>query len=384
MASTHPPKLYVGLMSGTSMDGCDAVLIAEEQDEIHFVAGITQAYPNTLRNQLIDLCHAPMVNLEQLLAMDIHLARFYASTVQSLLAATNVTADQISAIGSHGQTIRHLPGGENPSSLQIGDPNLLAELSGITVVADFRRRDIAAGGQGAPLVPAFHNTIFRSTQYHRVILNIGGMANITVLPKDPDQPVRGFDTGPGNILLDSWAQRHIGSPFDTNGAWGSGGKVNRHLLAELLADNYFALAPPKSTGREYFNLEWLEQALLRCKQTPATPQQVQNIQATLCALTAESIAQAISQHAPHTQQLLICGGGWHSQPLVDNLRALLKDCDIMSTEHAGIHPDWVEGAAFAWLAAQRLQQMPGNLPEVTGARHLVVLGAIYAAPIIFG
>ena len=372
------PGLYLGLMSGTSLDGCDAVLMAYMDDKPRFMAGITRPYPQEMRGELGRLCQAKAVDLDLVMGMDIRLAQFYAGVVQHLLDRQQIPADQIRAIGSHGQTIRHLPLADHPTTLQIGDPNLLAELTGISVVADFRRRDMAAGGQGAPLVPVFHNALFRTTAYARVVLNIGGMANITILPSIPDELVRGFDTGPGNVLLDAWAQLQINQPWDNKGHWGAAGEIIPQLLTLMLTDDYFQLPPPKSTGRERFNLNWLHQILEQARHLPTTHEQARDIQATLGALTAGSIAQAILRYAPETRQILVCGGGWHNAALISRLRSQLSDCEIISTEGFGIHPDWVEGAAFAWLAAQRLAHRPGNLPSVTGARHTVVLGGIYA------
>jgi anhydro-N-acetylmuramic acid kinase len=281
----------------------------------------------------------------------------------------------VRAIGSHGQTVRHEPDGDHPFSVQIGDPNVIAEITGITTIADFRRRDIAAGGQGAPLVPAFHAAVLRSSDEDRVALNIGGMANITVLPRDPAQAVTGFDTGPGNVLMDAWAARHLGTPLDSEGRWAGSAPRDEALLAVLLSDEYFQRQPPKSTGREHFNMTWLEARLAQLGTAPEPAQ----VQASLAALTALSCAAAIQRYAPRTQQVLVCGGGVHNVTLLQQLTDALPGVRVASTQTQGLDPDWVEALAFAWLAQQTLAGKPGNLPSVTGARAPVVLGGIYSA-----
>jgi anhydro-N-acetylmuramic acid kinase len=295
--------------------------------------------------------------------------------VQSLLHKAGTTPRQILAIGSHGQTVRHAPRVPEPYTVQLGNPSLLAELTDIVTVADFRRRDMAAGGQGAPLAPAFHAAFFRHSDEARVIVNIGGMANITVLPASPEHPVKGFDTGPGNVLLDAWAKRHLGIPLDQNGAWGGGGQALSDLLDCCLRDPYFALPPPKSTGREYFNLEWLEQKLISWGKTAAP----RNVQATLVRLTACTVAADIRRHAPETRRVLICGGGVHNQALMGVLQNQLNPMYVQSTADLKIDPDYLEAIGFAWLAKRTLEGLPGNLPEVTGARGLRILGGVYPA-----
>jgi anhydro-N-acetylmuramic acid kinase len=277
----------------------------------------------------------------------------------------------VKAIGSHGLTVRHQASGAYPFSLQIGDPNRIAHITGITTVADFRRRDVAAGGQGAPLVPVFHAAAFRSAEENRVVLNLGGIANITVLPADPASPVIGFDAGPGNGLLDFWMQRHKGQNYDTGGAWAARGRVIPDLLRALRDEPYFSLPPPKSTGKELFNPSWLGGKIRDFAATEPV-----DVQATLAELTALSVAEAIGQYASETRRLLVCGGGTHNADLLGRLR-LLVGCPVESTEKFGIAPDWVEAMAFAWLARQTLLGQPGNLMEVTGANTPVVLGGIY-------
>ena len=280
---------------------------------------------------------------------------------------------EVRAIGSHGQTIAHHPRALHPCTVQIGDPNVIAERTRITTVADFRRRDLAAGGEGAPLACAFHRAAMSRPDRQRAVVNIGGIANITILPADGD--VTGFDSGPGNTLMDGWAERHLGVDMDRDGAWASAGRVDETLLGRLRADPYFEKAPPKSTGREYFNLNWLE-GRLHSERRTLPPEDVQS---TLCALSAATIAHGIEEFAGREAEVLVCGGGAHNPALMEALRQRLPARKLETTAAAGIGPDWVEAAAFAWLARQTLCGMPGNLPAVTGARRSVVLGAIHPA-----
>jgi anhydro-N-acetylmuramic acid kinase len=366
-------------MSGTSMDAVDAVLVdlpdsAANPPQIVACTGLPIA--PELRRELLGLRHAPHNILEQMMRLDVELGRLFATATLNVLQKAGVHATQVTAIGSHGQTIFHQPLGTHPTSVQLGDPNVIAELTGITTVADFRRRDIAAGGQGAPLVPAFHQAVFQSAEKTRVVLNIGGIANITILPADIHQRVTGFDTGPGNALMDAWATEHLGAPRDDHGRWAASGAVHQPLLEILLKDPYFSMVPPKSTGREYFHLEWLRSAL-RIGKMAVVPSH--DIQATLCELTAVSITQAIITYAADAQQVLVCGGGIYNQTLFLRLHELLKPREVLSTSAFGIDPDWVEAVAFAWLAKQTMEGKPGNVPSVTGARHLRVLGGVYRA-----
>lgn len=365
------PHLYIGLMSGTSMDAADAALVDFSGVQPKLLATHSIPLPAGLRGALFALCVSGPNEIERLGELDARLGEIFADGALALIKKAGVKPEQIQAIGSHGQTVRHQPGGPYPFSLQIGNPALIAERTGITTVADFRRADMAAGGQGAPLAPAFHNAAFRSAQQHRAVANIGGIANITLLPADLTQDVRGFDTGPGNVLLDAWAERHLGKRMDEDGRFAASGKVHEKLLHALLNDDYFSLAPPKSTGREHFNSAWLDAALKNY--SGVTPQ---DIQATLCELSAVSIAVAILQYAPDTKEVLICGGGARNVHLMQRLRAHLKPCSVESTGQHGINPDWVEAMAFAWLAKQTLEGKPGNLPSVTGAKRAVVLGTI--------
>jgi anhydro-N-acetylmuramic acid kinase len=363
-------EYYVGLMSGTSMDALDAVLVDFEEKPLRLVAHLSHPLPEGLRQRISDLTSADGDELERMAQADILFGRFSADTVKALLAGSGVHPSQIAAIGSHGQTIRHAPQASPAYTVQIGDGNSIAQLTGITTVTDFRRRDMVVGGQGAPLVPAFHESIFRNGAGDRVVLNIGGIANISILPASDDRAVSGFDTGPGNMLLDGWSQQIRGEPFDEDGAWGRSGSVNLPLLDSLLADPYFSLVPPKSTGREHFNLGWLQSHL--SGEYPA-----EDVQATLVELTVHSIAAAVEQYAPESCELLVCGGGAYNSYLMERLAASLTRCRVGSTEAYGLAPRWVEATAFAWLARRTLHHLPGNLPPVTGATEAVILGAIY-------
>jgi len=313
--------------------------------------------------------HSPVTEVARL---DAVLGGLFGDAVLNLLGETGLQPHDIAAIGSHGQTILHLPDADPPRTLQIGDPNLIARRTGITTVADFRRMDLAAGGQGAPLAPAFHACYFRSPEADRVILNIGGIANITLLPADPSMDVTGFDTGPGNGLLDDWNRQHRGTDMDRDGDWAASGTVADVLLQSLEKDAYFSRKPPKSSGRDYFNLDWLRRHLAGFGTLDPA-----DVQATLLQLTVGSIATAVTGSAPAARELYICGGGVHNPLLVDGLRRSLPGVHSGSTAELGVDPDAVEAVTFAWLAKRRLDGEPGNLPAVTGAQRAVLLGGIY-------
>jgi len=365
-------ETFIGIMSGTSLDGVDCVAVDFSYRPPRILAWSFHPYPDELRDRLLELMQPDWHGgLDEIGHIDAELGRTYAQAVLALLEDHHLSASDVMAIGCHGQTVRHAPE-QNPAfSIQLGDPNRIAELTGITSVADFRRRDIAAGGQGAPLVPAFHQDIFYSPTENRVILNIGGIANITRLANN--EPVTGFDTGPGNILMDLWIQEHRGETYDKNGDWAASGHVREDLLQALLEDPYFHQSPPKSTGREYFNLDWMDLQL----QDPMITET--DIQATLAELTAASIAMAIREQASECAGLYVCGGGAFNSHLMQRLEAQLPELSIQTTDSLGIPPDQVEAIAFAWLARQSLRGNPGNLPSVTGAEHLVILGGIYPA-----
>ncbi|RDV28975.1 anhydro-N-acetylmuramic acid kinase [Alteromonas aestuariivivens] len=362
---------FIGLMSGTSMDGVDAVLCDITKSSLNTLDAVSETYPPALLNQLHGLCQPEADEINRLGFADTAVARVYAQAVFRLLNKAGVPASTIRAIGSHGQTIRHYPPAETHGfTLQIGDPNTLAALTGIDVVADFRRKDMALGGQGAPLAPRFHQALFADENNHRAVINIGGIANITLLPPtSSDQAVTGFDTGPGNTLLDAWCMKHIGKAFDQDGRFASSGKVSQNLLNDLLGDPYFRLSSPKSTGREYFNLAWLS-AYLSGYSLPA-----EDIQATLVALTAHSIAQSLPLNN-EVSELYVCGGGAHNPVLMALLMQCLPKMRVTSTSELGLAPQLVEGAGFAWLAWAYINRVTGNLPSVTGAGRTAVLGTL--------
>ncbi len=368
-------SLFIGLMSGTSMDGVDAALVEFGNNSPILVAWHSLEMPLELRLQIEALTSPGEDEIDRFGQLDTELGKLFARAALELIAKAGKEPAQISAIGSHGQTIRHRPGFVHPYTLQIADPNTITQITGITTVADFRRRDMAAGGQGAPLVPAFHAQVFRCDEHDRAILNIGGIANLTLLPAHSERPVTGFDTGPGNGLLDSWTLQHLGKTYDEGGQWAATGSCQARLLEQLLADPYFALAPPKSTGREYFSSHWLTAALEQAH----TDYAAQDVAATLVELVARPICVALQNHLPACDELYICGGGSHNQAMCTRISALLPATRVQSTQVLGVDPDWVEALAFAWLARQTLERKPGNLVSVTGARSSCVLGGVYYA-----
>lgn len=371
------PYYYVGLMSGTSLDGIDAALITMEPRSLPTLVA-TQAVPmpETLRSLLWTLCHADQVSFATLAQAEAAFCKLQASAVKALLNKAGVSADQVGAIGSHGQTIEHAPDGHQGGpayTLQLDNPSLLAELTGCTVVADFRRRDLAAGGQAAPLAPAFHQALFGQRSGEQLVLNLGGFANLTWLPQNQECAVAGFDTGPANVLLDAWFAKHRSGRFDENGVWAASGRIDPALLARLLQEPFFHQPPPRSTGRELFHLAWLEKQL-------TGREAAADVQATLAELTAVSVAQGVAQ-LPLSQPnatLLVCGGGAHNAYLMSRLEACLPQLALRSPATLGWPEDWIEAGAFAWLAHQRIHGLPGNVPSVTGASGPRVLGGIYA------
>ena len=365
--------LYIGLISGTSMDGVDAALLDIEEDAISLAATRAHPFPPTLRNDLTRLITARRPSARLAWQLDQQMGELFAEAVIALVDEAGASADEIRAIGSHGQTIAHHPRARLPHTIQIGNPNVIAERTRITTVADFRRRDVAAGGEGAPLACGFHLAAMSLPGVERSVLNIGGIANISVLPAAGD--VTGFDSGPGNTLMDRWTERHLGTGMDRDGAWASQGKVDEKLLARLCSDPYFSKPPPKSTGREYFNMHWLERHL----RDDARALAPEDVQSTLCELSAATIGRGIEEFARASSEVLVCGGGARNPSLMAALRRRLRPRAVETTDAIGIDPDWVEAAAFAWLARQTLCGLPGNLPSVTGARRPVVLGAIHPA-----
>lgn len=363
--------LYLGLISGTSADGIDAALVRFEPAP-RVIAARTTSYPAALRERSLALTgRDAAIPLDDYGHLDVEIGECFAAAALALLDEAGVDPAAVAAIGSHGQTVRHRPDGAHPFTLQIGDPSVIAERSGILTIADFRRSDVAAGGQGAPLLPALHAAVFADAAIPRAVLNLGGIANLTILA--PGHAVFGFDTGPANCLLDAWTQRHLGTPRDEGGAWARSGKVDAGLLARCLDEAYLAAAPPKSTGREVFNLDWLEPRL-RPDLAAA------DVQATLLAFSARSIADALRAHGCGAREIYACGGGVHNAALMDALRIALPATRIETTAALGMDPDYVEAAGFAWLAKARLEGRAGNLPSVTGARGPRLLGAIYPAP----
>lgn len=373
------PDYYIGLMSGTSMDAIDAALIECNNESTKLIAHHSQPLSKQIQNRINELCIGCDNELQKILALDIELGKQFADCANALLKENNLKPTDIKAIGSHGQTIRHYPEPSIQNSLQIADPNTIAELTGITTVADFRRRDMASGGQGAPLVPAFHSQIFKHATQNTVVLNIGGIANITVLPCNnsagESAKVIGFDTGPGNGLLDAWIQTHKLRNYDNKGEWAASGSSQTSLLQLFLDEPYFKLAAPKSTGRELFNIDWLNKKLDQAD----VKHSHEDIQATLCELTAISIADAINNLEHTINRILVCGGGARNDFLMSRIQANLVNIDVTTTEVESIAPEWIEAMAFAWLAKQTLAKQPGNITSVTGASHVSVLGGIYYA-----
>ncbi|NOZ10312.1 MAG: anhydro-N-acetylmuramic acid kinase [Gammaproteobacteria bacterium] len=365
---------YIGLMSGTSADGIDAALVQISNDgKVSLLATHALTYPNPIREAVLAFKHTADNEIDRAGRLNVVLGELFAQAALDLLKEQGLASDKVSAIGSHGQTLRHQPTGPHPYSIQVADPATIVERTGITTVADFRTRDIAAGGQGAPLASAFHRAAFHNPNQNRVILNIGGIANVTSLPRDPNDPVVGFDTGPGNTLMDGWTQRHKNQRFDTNGGWAQQGTVSVALLELLLDHPYFAEQAPKSTGPEEFNLQWLDKII---KKIPSILS-AEDIQATLLQLTARSITQAVSQDLPKTHAVYVCGGGTHNTTLMSVLQQEWGDTPVATTSELGIDPDWIEACAFAWLAWRTLNGKSGNVASVTGAQHEVPLGAIW-------
>lgn len=371
-------KYYIGMMSGTSLDGVDIALVDFAASQPKLVAADFTPMPSDLREKITALVQSGETSLQQLGELDHQLGLLYADCVNRFLQAKQLSTEQIKAIGCHGQTVWHSPKAPFPFTMQIGDMNLLAARTGITTVGDFRRKDMAFGGQGAPLVPAFHQAIFFDPHYATVVLNIGGISNVSVLI--PNQPIVGFDTGPGNTLLDQWIEKHQGVPYDKNGKWGAAGQVNETLLNHLLDEPFFTQPPPKSTGRELFNLPWLVNKIQNSL-TNSTALLPQDVQATLVELTVRTIAESL-KHIETTlpKRLLVCGGGAKNQWMMQRLANHLPAWSIQTTSELGMDLDYVEAAAFAWLAYRRMNNQSGNLPEVTGAQSAVSLGAIFPMP----
>ena len=360
---------YIGVMSGTSLDGVDVVLAAIDENMVAQQASYCHPMPPELRQAILAICQGQSLTLSQLGQLDTRLGQLFAEAVVTLMKRESLDASDITAIGCHGQTVWHEPQSDAPNTLQIGDHNQIVAATGVTVVGDFRRRDMALGGQGAPLVPAFHQALLMDATERRMVLNIGGIANLSLLI--PGQPVRGFDTGPGNMLLDAWIWRNQAQPYDKDAQWARSGSVIPALLEALLREPWFALPPPKSTGREYFNLAWLERHL--AAYPGLAPE---DVQATLAELTAVTIAEQVLLSGG-CERLLVCGGGARNPLVMTRLAALLPGTEVSPTDPFGISGDDMEALAFAWLASRTLSGLPGNLPSVTGASAAAVLGAVY-------
>ncbi len=358
-------------MSGTSMDGIDAVLVSFQNSTVKIHASHTTPYPDQIRHRLL-AASQNQAEPDELGELDTLVGTLFSEAAQEVIKKSGFDPARIRGIGSHGQTIRHQPSGKAPFSIQIGNPSLLAESTGISTIADFRRRDMAAGGQGAPLVPAFHKAFFSSDSENRCILNLGGIANITWLPATPDLPATGFDTGPANALMDAWCLDQTGLPFDSDGHWAKEGSVSQELLDDMLSDAYFSKVPPKSTGKERFNLDWVRTLVSRHPGVPA-----EDIQRTLLQLTVTSVVNQLPATAD--LRVYVCGGGARNPLLMEELGKALPDARISLTSELGVDPQVVEPVAFAWLAKQALEGKPGNLPDVTGAVGPRILGAIYPA-----
>jgi len=364
-------ELFVGLMSGTSMDAIDAVLVEFEATGCKVAQSHSTPYTTALATRLREVAVNPSVAAPgELGELDVRVARAFAEATAQLITAAGLKIGDIAAIGSHGQTVLHSPSGDYPFSLQLGNPGVLAALSGLTVVADFRNADIALGGQGAPLVPAFHQWAFGDPDEIRGVVNIGGIANVTCI--DPRTVTTGYDTGPGNVLLDHWCRAHLPSEFDMAGAWAATGTVDASLLTLLRSDPYFERRPPKSTGSDYFNSDWLHERL----RTFGESVEPADVQATLAELTASTIAAALSE----TRSVAICGGGVFNRDLMRRLERELRPRSVHATSAWGVDPEWVEAIAFAWLARQRLSGNVSNIPSVTGARAKLSLGGVYLPP----
>ena len=366
---------YLGIMSGTSLDGVDKALTDIQSNQTKLIVADFTPMPANLREKVTALIQSGETTLQALGELDHQFGLLYADCVNAFLRKHQLKPEQIEAIGCHGQTVWHSPKGQFPFTMQIGDMNLLAAKTGITVVGDLRRKDMAFGGQGAPLVPAFHQAVFFDPNWATVVLNIGGISNVSLLI--PEQPVIGFDTGTGNTLLDQWIEKHQGKAYDQNGEWAASGQVNSDLLAALLDEDFFQLPPPKSTGRELFNLAWLENKIQKIagKTTALLPQ---DVQATLAEFTVQSIALALNNiQTTLPCRLLVCGGGAKNQAIMNGLKQALPSWRIQLTTELDLDIDYVEAAAFAWLAYRRMHNLPANLPSVTGATSAVSLGAIF-------
>ena len=366
-------QYFIGLISGTSIDGLDCLLADFSTTPPTVVGTHNEPINQQLRDKILYLCENEGASIQLAGEVDIELGRSFAAALNALLATTGIKSDQVMAIGSHGQTVNHQPNSTFPFTMQLGDPNSIAELTGITTIADFRRRDMVVGGQGAPLTPMFHEFFFRSKHTTRIILNIGGMSNISVLYQDSNQSILGFDTGPGNVLMDSWINENQGKSFDAQGEWGKSGTLDMELLSIFMAEPYFQRPAPKSTGRELFNLGWLKEQINKLdRELPPC-----DVQATLVELTVRSLSDNIRDINEPGADIYVCGGGVHNSALLERLQDLLSDYQVQKTDAAALPADWVEAMAFAWMAKQTLERKPIDCTSVTGASKPCILGGIY-------
>jgi anhydro-N-acetylmuramic acid kinase len=365
-------EYFIGLLSGTSVDGIDAVVVDFAVTPPRLIATHSEPFPDDLRTNILELCSGKPVSLVNLGETDVALGRLFAQATNALLSKAGLSAGEILAIGSHGQTVMHHPQGKYPFTLQIGDPNTIACLTGISTVADFRRKDMAAGGQGAPLAPLFHQDFFGNSANARAVLNVGGIANITLLASPSRARTLGFDTGPGNVLMDSWINATRGLAYDNDGQWAASGKVSQALLDALMTEPYLQRPAPKSTGRELFNLAWL-----RARLEGIAPMADEDVQATLLAFTARSIAQSVDWTSNGIQEVIVCGGGARNGALMKALQSSIPETKVLSSATAGLAPDWVEGVAFAWMARKAWLGEAIATGSVTGATRPCILGGIY-------
>lgn len=364
-------ELFVGVLSGTSMDGVDCVVVDFAASTPSLIGFHTEPIPHSLRQSILQLCNERSISMQMLGETDVAIGKLFAAGVNQLLETHQIDPAAIVAIGSHGQTVKHHPFGVDAFTFQIGDPNSICALTGISVVADFRRKDLAVGGQGAPLAPMFHQEFFGNQNKRKAVVNIGGISNVSLL-KHKLFPLIGFDTGPGNVLMDTWINQIQNKPYDRDGAWAATGTVNPQLLADMMQDPFFKLSPPKSTGRELFNLPWLNGHLNHTHGIADV-----DVQATLLELTAQSIAQSLNWEAEQINEIIVCGGGAHNSTLMGRLQELLQPLPVITSDLAGLSPDWVEGVAFAWMARKTWRGEPIDCSSVTGASRPCLLGGIY-------
>ena len=366
------PSYFIGIISGTSMDAVDCILADFSTTPPKLLCSHSESYPESLREEVLSLCAAKSVAWRSLGETDIRVGQAFACAINNLLKKSDVDASDILAIGSHGQTVQHQPEAAPAFTIQIGDPNTIAALTRITTIADFRRKDMAVGGQGAPLAPLFHQAYFACADKQRVVLNLGGIANISILPSPCNTTLTGFDTGPANVLMDTWIKSNQGANYDHDGEWAAQGSVNEELLAQMLQEPYLIVSPPKSTGRELFNSDWLGKQLSGTMKIAPV-----DVQATLLEFTAQTVCNGIKQSTKQCNELIVCGGGSKNKVLVARIAELLDETTVFASDELGLPADWVEAMAFAWIAEQTLNRKRIDCTSVTGARYPCILGGIY-------